>query len=372
VDDDQLDVVVVGGGIVGLAVARALAHRGREVHVLEAERQLGSHTSSRNSEVIHAGIYYPPGSLKARLCVRGREALYRFCSDAQVPHRRIGKLLVASSEDELATLGHYQRCAETNGVERLERLDAHEVAKLEPHVRCLGALLSPDTGIVDSHALLAALRRDAEAHGAQLVRSSPVARGRWLGARRGFELEVGAHAGAWQVVRARALVNCAGLWAQRLAQSLDGLDPATIPACHYAKGHYFVLRGPSPFQRLVYPVPSRHGLGIHVTLDLAGVARFGPDVCWIDEVDYRFDEGRLPLFESAIRRYYPALPSGSLQPGYTGIRPKLGPEGSVSQDFVIQGAASHGCRGLVNLYGIESPGLTAALAIADEVASMLP
>lgn len=364
---DELDVVVAGGGIVGLAIARELSRRGREVHLLEAEPRLGTQTSSRNSEVIHAGLYYPPGSLKARLCVRGNALLYRYCEEAGVPHRRLGKLLVASDAGELDTLERYARRAHENGVRDLVRLSAREAQRLEPAVVCQAALLSPSSGIVDAHALLAALKRDAEDAGASVVTRSPILGGRCL--RSGFELAVG---GAEPMqTTARTFVNTAGLFAQELARRLEGLDPATIPPCHYAKGHYFTLRGASPFARLVYPLPSADGLGVHVTLDLSGRARFGPDVAWVERVDYGFEESRQTAFEEAIRRYYPALRAGDLMPGYTGIRPKLGPHGSAPSDFVIQSARTHGVPGLLNLYGIESPGLTSALALAEEVASVL-
>ena len=360
----ELEVVVVGGGVVGLALARALARDGREVHLLEAEAQLGLHTSSRNSEVIHAGIYYPPGSWKARLCVRGRALLYDYAAAHAIPHRRIGKLVLASEPEELATLDAYRARALENGVDDLTLLDAPAVERLEPAVRCAGALHSPSTGIVDSHALLHALARDARAHGANIVTRSPVTGARVE--RTGFTLEI-----AGERFGARAVINCAGLFAQRFAQTIEGLDPRTIPPCYYARGQYFTLRGASPFARLVYPLPSAHGLGIHVTLDLAGQARFGPDVCFVQEVDYRFDTSRRSAFARAIRRYYPALDEERLEPGYVGIRPKLSGEASVPSDFVIQTQREHGVQGLVNLYGVESPGLTAALALAEQVASVV-
>jgi len=366
-DDKTLDAVVIGAGVVGLAVARALALAGREVVVLEAESAIGTHTSSRNSEVIHAGLYYPTGSLKARLCVAGRQALYAYCADHDVPHQRIGKLLVATTEGEIANLEAYKLQAEKNGVGDLRWVDAAEAHDLEPAVSCVRGLLSPSTGIVDSHALMRAFESDARRRGAEVVLSTPVVRGAVVAG--GFDVETGGasplHFGC------RTLVNAAGLHAQAVAAKLAGLEPATIPPAHYAKGHYFVLAGRSPFRRLVYPIAVAGGLGTHVTLDMGGQARFGPDVTWVDGVDYTFDEGRASQFYASIRRYWPGLPDGALQPGYTGIRPKLGPAGTPAQDFVIQGPADHGVSGLVNLYGIESPGLTASLAIADAVASLV-
>jgi L-2-hydroxyglutarate oxidase LhgO len=358
----ELDAVVIGGGVVGLAVARALALAGHEVTVLEAESRLGSHTSSRNSEVIHAGIYYPNGSLKARLCVAGKERLYRYCAEMGVPHQRVGKLIVATRDEEVVALDGILEKASDNGVGDLEWLEARQIAELEPSVKAVGGLLSPSTGIIDSHEFMAALRRDAEAHGAQVALNSPLQSGEVLESG-GFELRVGG--GEPFTARCRTLVNAAGLTAQNVARSLRGLPPATIPRQYFAKGHYFTLSGRSPFRRLVYPVPVPGGLGIHVTLDMSGQARFGPDVSWIDGIDYAFDESRAASFYTAIRTYFPALSDGALTPGYTGIRPKLSPAGSPADDFVLQGPVAHGVPGLLNLYGIESPGLTSALALAD-------
>lgn len=359
----ELDAVVVGGGVVGLALARRLALAGRQVTLLESEPRLGQHTSSRNSEVIHAGIYYRPGSLKARLCVAGKQLLYAYAAQNDVEHRRLGKIIVASREDEVAALDGIRRNAEQNGVHDLEWLEAKDVAALEPAVKAVRGLLSPSTGIIDSHSFMTALRRDAAAAGTEIVVNSPVLAGRVLDGG-GFEITVG---GAPEPSRfhCRTLINSAGLWAQDVARSLQGLPRESIPGQYFAKGHYFTLAGRSPFSRLVYPVPEPGGLGVHVTLDLAGQARFGPDVSWLDRVDYAFEEGREPRFYTAIRGYFPGLADGSLVPGHTGIRPKLAPAGALASDFLIQGPDQHGVPGLLNLYGIESPGLTAALAIAE-------
>jgi L-2-hydroxyglutarate oxidase LhgO len=364
---DEVECVVVGAGVVGLAVARALAMAGREVIILEAEDAIGTHTSSRNSEVIHAGIYYPPGSLKAELCVAGKHALYRHCETHGVPFRRCGKLIVATHEDHHAELAALKRQAEANGVDDLQWLTEREVAGLEPAVRCIGALWSPSTGIIDSHGYMLSLLGDAEAAGAVLALRSKVARGRAITG--GIELEAGG--GSELTLRARCVVNAAGFSAQRLARSIAGLPAEAIPPGHLAKGTYFTLRGRSPFSRLVYPIPEQAGLGVHVTLDLGGQARFGPDVEWVDGVDYSVDPHRAERFYDAIRRYWPELPDDALVPAYAGIRPKIQGPGEPARDFMIQGPDSHGVQGLVNLFGIESPGLTASLAIAGRVSALL-
>jgi L-2-hydroxyglutarate oxidase LhgO len=367
-EQERLDVAIIGGGVVGLAIARAFAMAGREVMVLEAEPMVGTHTSSRNSEVIHAGIYYPPGSLKARLCVAGKIALYEYAAEADVAHARLGKIIVATRDEEIPTLEKLKAQAEANGVGDLVWLDRNDVRSLEPAVTCVRGLLSPSTGIVDSHGFMSALRRDATKRGATVLVSTPVLAGRVVD--HGVELSIG---GADPVtVVCHAVVNAAGLWAQKIAASIAGVPAETIPGTYFAKGHYFTLAGRSPFSRLVYPVPVPGGLGVHVTLDLGGKARFGPDVSWIDAIDYSFDEARAASFYPAIRQYFPGLAEGCLEPGYTGIRPKLGPKTSAAHDFVVQGPADHGVPGLVNLYGIESPGLTAALALANEVRALLP
>jgi len=357
------DVAVIGAGVVGLGVARALARAGREVFVLESERFVGFHASSRNSEVIHAGIYYPPGSLKARLCVEGKRALYGYCTEQGVAHARIGKLIVATSEEEVPALGRLKANADASGVTDLVVLSQAEVRELEPEVSCVRGLFSPSTGIIDSHALMAALRRDAEAAGAQIALATPVLSGRVCP--EGIELVAGL--GEPFTARFRLVVNCAGPWAQKVARRIEGVPPACVPPQHFAKGHYFVMAGRVPFRHLVYPVPVPGGLGTHLTLDLAGQARFGPDVQWTDRVEYSFDESRAPAFYQAIRRYYPGLPDGALAPGFTGVRAKIAPAGAPAPDFQIQGPADHGVPGLVNLYGIESPGLTSVLALAEHV-----
>jgi L-2-hydroxyglutarate oxidase LhgO len=364
---ERVDCVVVGAGVVGLAVARALATAGREVLVLEQERWIGTHTSSRNSEVIHAGIYYPKDSLKARLCVAGRERLYGYCAEHGVPHRRLGKLIVATAEDEVPRLEGIRYRAEANGVGDLRWLGEHEARALEPSIRCLAALLSPSTGIVDSHALMLAYEGDAEAAGAVVALRAPVLEGR-VGDR-GITLSVGGEAPT--TIEAGIVVNSAGLFAPSLARRIAGLPAASIPRDYYCRGVYFTLSGRAPFRHLVYPAPEAAGLGVHLTLDLGGQARFGPDVEWIDGIDYTVDPRRGDGFYAAIRRYWPALPDGALQPGYAGIRPKISASDAPAADFVVQGPAAHGVPGLVNLYGIESPGLTASLALADEVLRVL-
>ena len=367
--DDILDCVVVGAGVVGLAVARALALAGREVVVLEAAEGIGTGTSSRNSEVIHAGIYYPKGSLKAQLCVQGKQALYAYCAERGVPHRRCGKLIVATESAQLATLADIRAKAAANGVGDLTHLSRQEAQALEPEIECVGALLSPSTGIIDSHAFMLALQGDAEHAGAVFAFFSRVARARVVDG--GFEIEVQTLDCSTSTWHARTLINAAGLHAPDVAARIEGLDARHVPRAHYARGHYFTLSGRPRFQRLIYPVPQPGGLGVHLTLDLQGQARFGPDVQWVDGIDYTVDPRRADAFYAEVRRYWPALPDGALQPGYAGIRPKLaGPE-APNLDFRIDGPAQHGVPGLVNLLGIESPGLTASLAMGDLVAEVL-
>ncbi len=360
---EEVDCVVVGAGVVGLAVARALALAGREVIVLEAAEGIGTETSSRNSEVIHAGIYYPANSLMARFCVEGRRALYQYCKEKGVPHANCGKLIVATSEQEDAMLAGIKRRAETNGVEGMRVLDRDQAMAMEPALRCTSALHSPMTGIIDSHAYMLALQGDAENAGAVSVFFSPVMGGRATG--RGIEIDVG---GADPMtLRCRLMVNSAGLHAPGLARGITGMPAERVPTEYYAKGNYFTLAGRSPFSRLIYPVPVPGGLGVHLTIDLGGQARFGPDVEWIETIEYTVDPRRADGFYDAVRRYWPDLKDGSLQPGYAGIRPKIVPRGAPAQDFVVQGPQTHGIAGLINLFGIESPGLTASLAIAGHV-----
>jgi L-2-hydroxyglutarate oxidase LhgO len=364
---ERVECAVIGAGVVGLAIARRLAMSGREVVVLEAESAFGTHTSSRNSEVIHAGIYYPTGSLKARLCLAGRKSLYRYCAERGVHHKRIGKVIVACDDSELAGLRKYSDQAAANGVDDLKVLDRGELAALEPEVRCVAGFLSPSTGIIDSHGLMLAYLGDAESRGASLALGSPVVSGRVT--KGGIVLGVG---GAEPMtIECDVVVNSAGLNAQAVARSIAGIPPGTIPQSYYAIGHYYTLSGSAPFRRLIYPVARQDWLGVHVTIDLGGGVKFGPDFAWVDRVDYRFDTSRETAFYAAIRRYFPGLADGTLQPGYTGIRPKTAGPGEPVQDFTIQGPRDHGAAGLVNLYGIESPGLTASLAIADHVAELL-
>ncbi len=368
---DELECVVVGAGVVGLAVARALAQAGREVLVLEATPWIGSATSSRNSEVIHAGLYYPPGSLKARLCVEGKAALYAYAQQRGIGHRRCGKLIVATSPDQHAGLQDIQQRAVRCGVNDLQLLSADQARALEPAVRCTQALLSPSSGIIDSHALMLSLQGDAEAAGAMLVLRSPVLHGQVTAG--GVVLQVGGDEP--MQLRTRLLVNAAGLHAQALAQRLEGLAPDCIPPCHWARGHYFSLPGKAAFSRLIYPMPEPGGLGTHVTLDLGGQMRFGPDVQWVpvterDAEDYTVDPARGAAFEASVQRYWPDMPLGQLQPAYAGLRPKIVGPGKPAADFCIDGVRQHGVPGLINLFGIESPGLTASLALADHVAAM--
>ncbi|GAA4767320.1 NAD(P)/FAD-dependent oxidoreductase [Stakelama sediminis] len=363
----QVDAIVVGAGVIGLAVARALALAGYAPMVLEREGAFGTATSSRNSEVIHAGIYYPPGSLKAELCVEGRQRLYDFCAARGVPHRRTGKLIFAHDIAQMTGLDTILTRAQAAGVYDLRPLDRDEVLELEPELDCAAALLSPSTGIIDSHAYMLALLGEAEAHGAMLVTGSAVER---IGRRDGlWQVHVPGEADA--VVAAPLLINAGGLAAQALAHATEGLDSIHVPPTRYARGVYFTYAGKVPFRHLIYPLPEPGGLGTHLTLDLAGQARFGPDVEWIDAVDYTVDPARHAKFAAAAQRIWPALDPEKLYPGYAGVRPKLSGRGEPAADFVISGPADHGCDGLVNLFGIESPGLTASLAIADRVVAKL-
>jgi L-2-hydroxyglutarate oxidase LhgO len=372
---DTVETVIVGAGVVGLACARALARAGQEVLMLESEEAFGTATSARSSEVIHAGLYYPTGSWRARLCVQGQALLYDFCEHHGVAHRRCGKLVVACTDDELPQLDAVQAQAAANGVADLRRLDAGQARALEPELDCRGALLSPSTGIVDSHGLMLALLGEAEAHGAILAVRSPLLAAACVPG--GFVLQVGGSMPC--TLQARRLVNAAGLHACQVAAAMAGLDARFVPTPHYAQGAYFTLNGRSPFSHLVYPVPGRSGhLGVHLTLDLAGQARFGPSFRWLPPgpavFDYRVDPADGAGFAAEVLRYWPGLadrPADALQPGYAGVRPKISGPGEPAADFRLDGPATHGIAGLVNLFGIESPGLTASLAIARQVAAML-
>ncbi|MEF7613864.1 NAD(P)/FAD-dependent oxidoreductase [Aquincola sp. MAHUQ-54] len=367
---ERVDAVVIGAGVVGLATARALARAGREVVVLEALDAIGTVTSARNSEVIHAGLYYPPGSLKARLCVEGRDRLYAYCAERGIAHRRCGKLVVATQPGQQAYLEKLLVQARANGVDDAVLLGGEAARAMEPALQAVAALHSPSTGIVDSHGFMLALQGESEDHGAMLAFQSPVLAGAMVPG--GIELQVG---GAQPMrLRAGSVVNSAGLGAPGVAARIEGLAASHVPPAHGCKGSYFSLAGRAPFTRLIYPVPEAAGLGVHLTLDLGGQARFGPDTEWLPDdapIDYRVDPRRADGFYAEIRRYWPALPDGALQPAYSGVRPKIQAEGEPPRDFVLQGPADHGVPGLVNLFGIESPGLTAALAIGDAVERML-
>jgi L-2-hydroxyglutarate oxidase LhgO len=363
---DHVECVVIGAGVIGLAIARRLAMAGREVVVIEAAEGIGTVTSSRNSEVIHAGIYYPSGSLMARMCVSGRQALYAYCRDHGIPHRNCGKLIVATTEAETGKLQAIKAHAEANGVDDLQPLGGDDARQLEPALNCCAALLSPSTGIIDSHALMLALRGEAEAAGAAFAFHAPLLQGKVHADR----IELGVGGDAPLNLECRLLINAGGLAATTIARSIDGMPIERIPPAYLAKGNYFSCSARSPFSRLIYPVPEPGGLGVHLTLDLAGQARFGPDVEWIDSIDYTVDPARADRFYPAIRRYWPSLPDGALMPSYAGIRPKIVPPAVAVQDFNIQGPRDHGVSGLVNLFGIESPGLTSCLAIADHVVAL--
>jgi L-2-hydroxyglutarate oxidase LhgO len=356
---DHVDCVVAGAGVIGLAIARRLARDGREVIVLESEGEIGTMTSSRNSEVIHAGIYYPRQSLMARLCVSGRAALYRYCSEHGVPHRNCGKLIVAATAEESERLVAIAGRARANGVADLKVLSRAEALALEPALNCTGALLSPSTGIIDSHAYMLALRGDAEEAGALFAFHAPLQRA--TPADGHMRLDIGGKAP--MTIGCRLLVNAAGHDAPALAAAIGAMPAEHIPKAYFAKGSYFSCAARAPFARLIYPVPVEGGLGVHLTLDMAGLARFGPDVEWVDRIDYSVDPRRSELFYPAIRKYWPGLPDGSLMPAYAGIRPKIVPPS-------IEGPHTHGIAGLINLFGMESPGLTSSLAIADHVAEL--
>ncbi|MDB6444729.1 NAD(P)/FAD-dependent oxidoreductase [Pseudomonas sp. 21TX0197] len=363
----DIQCVVAGAGVVGLAVAGEMARAGHEVLVIESGAAVGMGISSRNSEVIHAGIYYPPGSLKAQLCVEGRHRLYAYCESHGVATRRLGKLIVARDQAQLAGLQALLERGLANGVDDLRLLDRTQALALEPALACVAALYSPSTGIVDSHGLMLALQGDAQAAGADVAFHSPL-----LGVRieaGHFTLEVGGS--AQMSLSCRLLINATGLHAPALARRMEGLPAQTVPDDYLCKGNYFSLAGRAPFRHLIYPAPQAAGLGTHMTLDMAGQARFGPDVEWVDHEDYRVDPARAEVFYLAIRDYWPGLPDQSLQPAYSGIRPKISAPGEPARDFLISSEAEHGVPGLINLFGIESPGLTSCLAIAAKVRHLL-
>jgi len=364
----DIDCIVVGAGVVGLAIARKLAMSGREVMVVEAAEGIGTGTSARNSEVIHAGIYYPAGSLKARLCVQGRHMLYAYCAEKGVGHKRIGKLIVATSEEEIPKLTDILQKARVNGVDDMELLSAAQAQALEPALFCTAALHSPSTGIIDSHGLMLAYQGDAENAGAQCVFHTPLVSGK-VRSNGGFDLQFG---GAEAMsLSCNVLINASGLHAPTLARRIQGVPESSIPTEYLCKGSYFTLQGRAPFTRLIYPTPHHAGLGVHLTLDLGGQAKFGPDTEWIDRVDYDIDPSRCDGFYEAVRSYWPDMQDGTLTPGYTGIRPKVSGPHEPAADFMIVGPATHGIPGLVNLFGIESPGLTSSLAIAEETITRL-
>lgn len=363
----DIDVVVIGAGVVGLATARELSMRGLSTIILEKEREFGTGTSSRNSEVIHAGLYYPVGSLKAKFCVSGKKLLYDFCESHGVNYQRCGKLIVASDETELKALGTLLEKGKANGCDDLVMLTSDEVMAQEPDLNCIGALYSPSTGIIDSHGLMLALLGDSQEHGAQIAYCSE-----FLSAEKdGKEFIVSVGGDEPMQISCSYLINASGHYSPTIAQLICDGGTANIPPIYLAKGNYFSLSGKTPFKHLIYPAPHEHGLGVHLTLDLAGRARFGPDIEWVQSLDYTVNPQRGEGFYDAIRRYWPELPDQSLSPSYSGIRPKISGPNEPALDFRIDGVEAHGITGLVNLYGIESPGLTSSLAIAKEVASRL-
>ena len=361
------DTIVIGAGVVGLAIARHLAQKGREVIVLESNDSFGRETSSRNSGVIHAGIYYPPGSLKARCCVHGKALLYNYCKERQIPHLRCGKLIVAGSDEQSSQLKALQLNAASAGLDDIEWLDANQVKEIEPSIKAGAALYSPSTGIIDAHELMLALLADLEAHGGMMVSHSRVLGGRQHD--NGLELEV--DNGGEVTLQARTVINAAGHGATGVAHKFTGLSRQYIPATYPVRGHYFEYSGKLPFSHLVYPLPGATGLGIHVTLDTGGQYRFGPDAEYCETLEYGFDESRRSNFIQAIRSWYPDLDETRLHPGYVGIRPNLQAPGEGPADFMISGPSDHGIKGLVNLFGIDSPGLTACIAIAAVVEARL-
>lgn len=364
---NDVDCIVIGAGVIGLAAARALARSGREVIILESERHFGTHTSSRNSEVIHAGIHYEPNSLKARLCLAGRDLLYGYCAERGIPHRRCGKLTVATEDSQVAALEKIESNARASGVFDLAWLDENEARRAEPELRCVRALSSPSTGIIDSHALMQSLLADAEANGATIAYDTNVTS---LHTTAGG-IEIAINGETVPAVRAGMIVNAAGLQANRVASGIRDFPARFIPKVSFAKGSYFALSGASPFSRLVYPAPPPGGhLGIHMTLDLGGAARFGPDSEWVQVIDYAVDARRVGMFVDAVKQYWPRVTGARLYPAYAGIRPKVSGPGEPARDFCISGPREHGVAGVVNLFGMESPGLTASMAIAQYIEGM--
>lgn len=364
---DRADIVIAGAGVAGLAVARALALAGREVVILEKAESFGTGTSSRNSEVIHAGLYYPTGSLKARLCVEGRNKLYHYLTSRRIEHRKCGKLIVAPCQKQIEGLEDIARQAAENGVEDIEHLSGACVRHLEPELKAAAGLYSPSTGIVDSHGLMLSLLGEAEEHGAVIAYNTEITAARFTG----DSVEISVNGDERPALTANLLINSAGLHAPALARRIEGFPAEKIPQSWLARGCYFSLSGKTPFRRLIYPLPEPGGLGVHLTLDLAGQARFGPDVEWIDDIDYAVDPGRAKAFAGSIQRYWPGLDPTRLNPSYSGIRPKLSGPGMPAADFRIDGPADHDGLPVIHLYGIESPGLTSCLAIADHVATLL-
>ena len=363
---DTVDCIVIGAGVVGIAAARALALRGREVLVLEAADRFGTGISSRSSEVIHAGIYYPKGSLKARLCAAGRDRLYEYCPPAGVEHRRCGKLIVATTPEQVDELRAIQQTSLGNGV-ALDWLSAAQARELEPALHCHAALFSPLTGIIDSHGYMLALLGEAERHGATFAYGSRVTQ---LRADAGGLL-VSVNQDSEPLVRARAVINAAGLHATEVARNVVGLAARHVPRVYRARGHYFSLSGRAPFEHLIYPIPIPGGLGVHLTLDITGRARFGPDVEWVEHIDFEVSWSRAASFYESVRRFWPALADDQLVPAYAGIRPNLSGPGAKAVDFMVQGSDVHGIAGLINLFGIDSPGLTASLPLAEHLADLL-
>ena len=362
----EVEAVVVGAGVIGLAAARALALAGHDVIVLERAYTIGFETSSRNSEVIHAGIYYPAGSWMARMCVAGKHALYRYCEEHGIPYKNCGKLIVATTPEETTKLAAIRAHAEANGVADMQTLPGEAARELEPALKCDAALLSPSTGIIDSHAYMLSLRGEAEDAGAAFAFHTPLVRARASSGR--IELEAGG--ASPMALVCDLLINAAGLNAPAVARAIAGMPIEMIPSAYLAKGNYFSCSARAPFSRLIYPVTEPGGLGVHLKLDMVGQARFGPDVEWIETIDYAVDPARAARFYPAIRKYWPTLPDGALMPSYSGIRPKIVPPAVARQDFLMQGPREHGVTGLINLFGIESPGLTSSLAIADHVAGI--